>query len=52
MTRKELAEQVDQLENSLVRSEKARKDIDLIILLRLAHKIAKERLKEAEQDGE
>jgi len=51
MTRKEWAEIVDQLENSLVRAEEARKDIDLIVLLRLAHKISKERLKEAEKDG-
>lgn len=51
MTRKELVEIVDQLENSLVRAEEARKDTDLIVLLRLAHKISKERLKEAEKDG-
>ncbi len=51
MTRKEWAEMVDQLENSLVRAEGARKDIDLLILLRMAHKIAKERLKVEENDG-
>ena len=41
----------DQLENSLVRAETARKDVDLIVVLRLAHQIAKERVKESEKDG-
>lgn len=52
MTRKELAEWLDQMETSLVRAEEAKKDIDLILLLRMAHKRLKELLKEAEEDGE
>lgn len=42
---------LDQLENSLVRAETARKDVDLIVVLRLAHQIAKERVRESEKDG-
>ena len=52
MTREELAKIADQLETSLVRATEAKKDIDLIVVLRAAWDIAKERLKEKEKDGE
>ena len=51
MTGAELAEAIDQLETSLVRAEEGKKDVDLIVVLRIVHKIAKERLKEIEQNG-
>lgn len=43
----------EQIETSLVRAEKARKDIDLLIILRFAQKLAIEGLKrtEGEKDG-
>lgn len=43
----------DQLESSLVRAEAAKKDIDLLVMLRLAYQIAKENMKrtEGERDG-
>lgn len=52
MTRGEWLKWLDQIETSLVRVEAARKDIDLVIVLRLAQEIAKERIKELEKDGE
>ena len=48
MTHDEWVKWCDQLENSLVRAESARKDVDLIVMLRLAHQIAKERVKETD----
>lgn len=51
MTRDEWLKWLDQIETSLVRAEAARKDIDLVIVLRLAQEIAKERIKELEKDG-
>lgn len=45
MTHEELVKWVDQLEDSLTRAEMAKKDVDLIVVLRLAYKIMKERLK-------
>lgn len=51
MTHDEWVKWLDQLENSLVRAESARKDVDLIVILRLAHAIAKERVKESEKNG-
>ena len=34
----------DQLENSLVRAETAKKDTDLLVVLRLAYQISKEQM--------
>ncbi len=51
MTRGEWLKWLDQIETSLVRAEAARKDIDLVIVLRLSQEIAKERIKELEKDG-
>ena len=51
MTMAELAEALDKLETSLLRAEEGKKDVDLIVVLRIAHKMAKERLKEIEQNG-
>ena len=51
MTRAELAEALDQLETSLVRAESGKKDVDLIVALRIVHKIAKDRLKEIDKNG-
>ena len=45
MTHEELVKWVDQLEDSLTRAEMAKKDVDLIVVLRLAYMIMKERLK-------
>ena len=44
----------DQLEDSLVRAETAKKDRDLLVVLRLAYQIAKEKVKteERKKDGE
>ncbi len=51
MTHDEWVKWADQLENSLVRAETARKDVDLIVVLRLAYQIAKEKTKETEKNG-
>ena len=51
MTRADLAEALDQLETSLVRAEEGKKDVDLIVALRIVHKIAKDRLKEIGKNG-
>lgn len=56
MTHDEWVKWADQIENSLVRAESSRKDVDLIVMLRLALKIAVERVKETapkkgEEDG-
>ncbi len=48
MTHDEWVHWTDQLENSLVRAETARKDIDLIVVLRMAYAIAKENMKKTE----
>ena len=45
MTHDEWVKWADQIENSLVRAESSRKDVDLIVILRLAYQIAKERVK-------
>ena len=46
MTREELAKIADQLETSLVRATEAKKDIDLIVVLRALYEMAKDKLKE------
>lgn len=46
MKHADLVEWVDQLETSLSRAEMYKKDIDLIVCLRLLYTIMKERLKE------
>ena len=46
MTHEEAVKWLDQLETSLVRAEKAKKDIDTIILLRLAYELLKEKVKD------
>ena len=53
MTHDDWRRWADQIETSLARAEKARKDIDLLILLRFAQKVAIEGLKktEGEKDG-
>ena len=51
MKHEDLVEWVDQLENSLLRAEKGRKDIDIIVCLRLLYTIMKERLKEDGSSG-
>lgn len=51
MTRAELVKALDQLETSLVRAEEGKKDVDLIVVLRIAHKIAKDKLKEIDKNG-
>lgn len=48
MTHDDWLRWADQIEDSLVRAEKARKDIDLLILLRFAQKLAIEGLKRTE----
>lgn len=50
MTHDDWVKWCDQLENSLVRAESARKDVDLIVMLRLAHQIAKEQVKKTESE--
>ena len=45
MKHEEAVKWLDQIETSLVRAEKAKKDIDTIILLRLAYEILKEKVK-------
>lgn len=42
---------LDQLESSLVRAETAKKDIDILLLLRFAFQVAKEKVKESENNG-
>lgn len=51
MTHDEKVAWLDQLENSLTRAEQARKDIDLIVLLRWAYKKAKEEMKNDEHNS-
>lgn len=51
MTHDEWAKWADQLENSLVRAETARKDVELIVVLRLAYQIAKDKTKETKKNG-
>ena len=51
MTKEELARIADQLETSLVRATEAKKDIDLIVVLRAMLEMAKEKLKEDERNG-
>lgn len=46
-----MGEWCDQLENSLVRAESARKDVDLIVMLRLAYQICKDQVKEGGKNG-
>lgn len=46
MTHEEAVKWLDQLETSLARAEQGKKDIDLVILLRLAYELAKEKEKE------
>lgn len=45
MTRERWTEYADQLETSLKRAESAKKDRDLIILLRMAREIAEEHIR-------
>lgn len=53
MTKDRWAEYEDQLETSLLRAERGKKDTDLIVLLRMAHEIAVEHTKrEEKKDGE
>lgn len=49
MKHEDWARFTDQLENSLARAEAAQKDKDIIILLRMAYQICKERM--IETDG-
>ena len=51
MTREELAKIADQLETSLVRATEAKKDIDLIVVLRGTLEIAKDKLRDTEKNG-
>lgn len=51
MTHDDWVKWTDQIENSLVRAEKAGKDKDIIVLLRLAYQIGRERIKEDKKDG-
>lgn len=51
MTHDQWVKWTDQLESSLVRAETAKKDLDLIVVLRLAYNICKERTKETEGKG-
>ena len=39
---------LDQLESSLVRAETAKKDIDILLLLRFAFQVVKEKVKETD----
>lgn len=45
MTHDEKVKWLDQLESSLVRAETSRKDVDLIVALRLLYQIMKEEVK-------
>lgn len=47
MERKDLSELLDQLETSLYRAENGRKDIDLLVALRVLYKLIKDMLKQA-----
>ena len=44
MTREELSKWVDELETCLLRAERGKKDKDLLMVLRWAHKEAKDEL--------
>lgn len=46
MTHDEWVRWLDQIESSLVRAETAKKDIDIIVMLRLAYQICKDQVKE------
>lgn len=50
MTREELAKWVDQLETSMTRAEMAKKDRDLLVVLRLAYQMGRDKLKEMDRD--
>ena len=50
MTHKEVIDWLEQIEDSLTRAETARKDVDLIVLLRLAYRLTKEKEKELRDD--
>ena len=45
MTHDEWVRWLDQIESSLVRAETAKKDIDIIVMLRLAYQICKDQVK-------
>ena len=49
MTHDEWVRWLDQIESSLVRAETAKKDIDLLVVLRLAYQICKDQVKGTEQ---
>ena len=51
MTHKECICWMEQIEDSLIRAETAKKDIDLIVILRLAYKMLKERERELRDDS-
>lgn len=51
MTRKDEAQILDQLENSLIRAEKGQKDIDLIVALRVLYQMVREQMKEEDRHG-
>ena len=48
MTHDEWVRWLDQIESSLVRAETAKKDIDTIVMLRLAYQICKDQVKGTE----
>lgn len=49
MTHEDWVRYTDQLENSLARAEAAQKDKDIIVLLRMAYQICKERMIETDE---
>ena len=49
MTHEDWVRYTDQLENSLARAEEAKKDNDIIVLLRMAYQICKERMIETDE---
>lgn len=51
MTHDDWVKWTDQIENSLVRAEKAGKDKDIIVLLRLAWQIGIEHIRENKDGG-
>lgn len=51
MTHEDWVKWADQLENSLVRAETAKKDKDLALILLFGMEIAKDKMKESEHDG-
>lgn len=51
MTHDDWVKWTDQIENSLVRAEKAGKDKDIIVLLRLAWQVGRDHIKEDKKDG-